>query len=117
MTVVNTYFYTVVDTQWGCHTLKKSIAEYDIYPTFRVNQLDTNVEFYAGARRTSEPVQSVNNTLFAVSSARPPNTSLQQFLWFTAHTTAKTNTNGSVYSNNNNNNLLFSLYKAFFTLL
>jgi|TergutCu122P5_1016488.scaffolds.fasta_scaffold1955350_4 hypothetical protein len=90
------------------------MAEYDIHPTFRVNQLDTNVEFYAGARGTSKPVQSVNNTLFAVSSARLPNTSLQQFLWITAHRTAKTNSNGSVYSNNNN--LLFSLHKALFPL-
>ena len=23
MNVVHTYFYIVVDTQWGCHTLKK----------------------------------------------------------------------------------------------
>ena len=37
MTVVHTYFYIVVDTQRGCHTLKKSYAKY----ACKVTSLDT----------------------------------------------------------------------------
>jgi hypothetical protein len=43
MTVVHTYFYTVVDTQRGCHTLKKYEHVLNSERLSRDNYLDLQV--------------------------------------------------------------------------